>query len=32
VGEYRIVYDVDDAAEVVTVYRMRYRREVYRRE
>ena len=32
VGEYRIVYDVDDAAEVVTVYRVRHRREVYRRE
>jgi len=32
VGEYRIVYDVDDAAEVVTVYRIRHRREVYRRE
>ena len=32
VGEYRIIYDVDDAAEVVTVYRVRHRREVYRRE
>jgi len=32
VGEYRIVYDVDDAAEVVTVYRIGHRREVYRRE
>jgi len=32
VGEYRIIYDVDDAAHVVTVYRVRHRREVYRRE
>ena len=32
VGEYRVVYDVDDAAQVVTVYRIRHRREAYRRE
>ena len=32
VGEYRIIYDVDDAAQVVTVYRIRHRREAYRRE
>ena len=32
VGEYRIVYDVDDTAQVATVYRVRHRREVYRRE
>jgi mRNA-degrading endonuclease RelE of RelBE toxin-antitoxin system len=32
VGEYRIVCDVDDAGEVVTVYRIRHRREAYRRE
>ena len=31
-GEYRIIYDVDDAARLVTVYRIRHRREVYRRE
>ena len=32
VGEYRIVYEVDDVAQVVTVYRIRHRREAYRRE
>jgi mRNA interferase RelE/StbE len=31
-GNYRIVYRVDDAAEVVTVTRVGYRREVYRRK
>jgi mRNA interferase RelE/StbE len=31
-GEYRIIYDVDDAARVVIVYRIRHRREAYRRE
>lgn len=30
VGEYRIVYFVDDAARVVTVARIGHRREVYR--
>ena len=32
VGVYRIIHEVDDAARVVTVYRVRHRREVYRRE
>ena len=32
VGEYRIIYDVDDTTQVVTVYRIRHRREAYRRE
>lgn len=32
VGEHRIIYDVDDAARVVTVYRIRHRREAYRGE
>jgi len=32
VGVYRIIYEVDDAARVVTVYRVRHRREVYRHE
>lgn len=32
VGEYRIVYAVDDTVCVVTIYRIRHRREVYRRE
>ena len=31
-GEYRIVYFVDDVTQVVTVYRIRHRREAYRRE
>lgn len=30
VGDYRVVYDVDDANSVVTVSRIRHRREVYR--
>jgi len=30
VGDYRILYEVDDAAQVVTVYRVRHRREAYR--
>ena len=32
VGEYRVVYQVNDTVRVVTVYRIRHRREVYRRE
>jgi mRNA interferase RelE/StbE len=31
VGEYRIVYEIDDAAQVIRVNRVRNRREVYRR-
>jgi mRNA interferase RelE/StbE len=30
VGDYRIIYDVDDAARVVTVAVVGHRREVYR--
>ncbi len=30
VGDYRVVYTVDDGAKVVTVERVRHRREVYR--
>jgi mRNA interferase RelE/StbE len=30
VGDYRIIYDVDDAAHVVTVAVVGHRREVYR--
>lgn len=30
VGVYRILYDIDDAAQVVTVYRVKHRREAYR--
>lgn len=29
-GDYRIVYEVQDEARVVIVYRIRHRREVYR--
>ena len=29
VGEYRIVYQIDDAAQVVTIVRVRHRRDVY---
>jgi mRNA interferase RelE/StbE len=31
VGEYRIVYEIDDDAEIIRVNRVRHRREVYRR-
>ena len=31
VSDYRIVYEIDDAAEIVRVNRVRHRREVYRR-
>lgn len=30
VGEYRIVYEIDDDAEIIRVNRVRHRREVYR--
>ena len=30
VGAYRIVYEIDDAAQIVRVNRVRHRREVYR--
>ncbi|MFN8455653.1 MAG: type II toxin-antitoxin system RelE/ParE family toxin [Anaerolineae bacterium] len=30
VGVYRILYEIDDAARVVTIYRVKHRREVYR--
>lgn len=30
VGEYRIVYEIDDKAQAVTVMRVAHRREVYR--
>lgn len=31
VGEYRVVYEIDDTAQVIRVNRVRHRREVYRR-
>jgi mRNA interferase RelE/StbE len=30
VGTYRILYDIDDGAQVITIYRVKHRREVYR--
>ena len=30
VGDYRILYTIDDQRKVVTIYRIRHRREVYR--
>jgi mRNA interferase RelE/StbE len=29
-GVYRILYDIDDGARVVTIYRVKHRRESYR--
>lgn len=31
VGVYRILYEVDDAAQVVTIYRVKHRKEAYRK-
>ena len=30
IGDYRILYDIDDTAQVITIYRVGHRREVYR--
>ena len=30
VGDYRLLYDIDDPAKHVTVYRIKHRREAYR--
>ena len=30
VGDYRILYQIDDAAETVTIARVRHRKDVYR--
>ena len=30
VGTYRVLYDIDDKAKVVTIYRIKHRREAYR--
>ena len=30
VGDYRILYEINNAAKTVTVYRIKHRREVYR--
>ena len=29
-GDYRILYTIDDQKKIVTIYRIRHRREVYR--
>lgn len=31
VGVYRVLYDIDDQARIVTVYRVKHRREAYRK-
>ena len=30
VGTYRVLYDIDDKSKVVTIYRIKHRREAYR--
>lgn len=30
VGPYRVLYDIDDEARIVTIYRIKHRREAYR--
>jgi mRNA interferase RelE/StbE len=30
VGDYRVLYDIDDPAKRVSVYRIKHRREAYR--
>ncbi len=30
VGDYRVMYEIDDAARLVTILRVRHRREAYR--
>jgi len=30
VGTYRVLYDIDDKIQIVTIYRIRHRREAYR--
>jgi mRNA interferase RelE/StbE len=30
IGDYRVIYMIDDKAETVTVVRVKHRREVYR--
>ncbi len=31
IGDYRVIYEIDEKAKAVTVMRVRHRREVYRR-
>ena len=30
VGDYRVVYDIDDAEKIIKVHRIRHRRDVYK--
>jgi len=30
IGTYRVLYDIDDKVKVVTIYRIKHRREAYR--
>ncbi|MDO9301212.1 MAG: type II toxin-antitoxin system RelE/ParE family toxin [Anaerolineales bacterium] len=30
VGTYRVLYDIDDKSKIVTIYRIKHRREAYR--
>jgi mRNA interferase RelE/StbE len=30
VGDYRVLYEIDDGTNIVTIYRVKHRREVYR--
>jgi len=30
IGTYRVLYDIDDKAQIVTIYRVKHRREAYR--
>ncbi len=30
VGDYRILYEIDAAAQIITIYRVKHRRDVYR--
>lgn len=30
IGTYRVLYDIDDKAEMVTIYRIKHRRDAYR--
>ncbi|MCI0555720.1 MAG: type II toxin-antitoxin system RelE/ParE family toxin [Anaerolineae bacterium] len=30
IGTYRVLYDLDDEAQMVTIYRIKHRREAYR--
>jgi len=30
IGTYRVLYDIDDKAQAITIYRIKHRREAYR--